>query len=183
MFTLIAAWLEQRSGWSPENVRRVGFDLAPIIGSNQGVDPISFRMTLEAVRVRDLELFKKIPSIKTNRCRNFRREIGKFLSNELLSNPDNKILFAMNYLYFKKYPDYMYTLFDLLEKSTAKAHFKLIKLILGTFDVPLRIRRNLLHYPFDQSINVKDEEKRKDYRELMTLLDPQFEIPRWLLPT
>ncbi len=180
MFTLITDWLEGKEGWTSENTRRVGFDIAPIPGSTQGIDPLSFRMTLEAIRIRDLDLFRDIPEIKTVRCRDFRREIGSFLSKELLSDPENETLFAMNHIYFRKYPEYMYTLFDLLEHSAAQAHFKLVKLILSTYEVPLSVRRNLLHYPFDQSVNVKDEERRKSYRELMLLLDPQFELPRWL---
>jgi hypothetical protein len=183
MFDLLSDWIKRRPNWTPENIHRLGFEVAPVEGSDQGIDPLSFRMALESIRIRDLLLFRITPSIKTTRCQAFRHDLAKFLCQELLSHPNDETLFKMSYHFFGSNPECLYQLFGLLKQLSANLKFQLVILILRSFEIPIETRRNLLHFPFDQSVMVKTEAERAIYRELFTLLDPEFEIPRWLLPT
>jgi len=183
MFSLISDWLRQREGWTPRNIDRLGFEIAPLPGSIQGIDPVSFRMRLEAIIIRDLQLFIRVPVIRNHIGNYYNYEIAKHLIGDLISEPDNEILFQMALSYFTVNNRNAHHADNLLENALSRGLFALARKVLLAFAIPLNVKRNLLHYPFDQSILAYDEGKKREIRGIMFLLDPSFRIPDRLQPT
>lgn len=181
MFDLLADWFSKRKGWAASSVRRLGFDVAPLPDSDQGLDPVYFRMKTVAAQLRDSEIFAFTPRLRTKRCINHQFDLAAFLNREMLAHPDDEVLFEMVRSYYLEHPITLEYRYKLLEKSVEALHLELVKKILTSFpDIPSDQKRQYLHYPFDYSV-VADPDGKRICRELMTLLDPTFEIPKWLM--
>ena len=174
----LSGWFYRRKRWTAENIDRLRLDSMDQMNDREILEWIPYKICVEAIQLRDFDLIGKIPKIVQ---RDYRREIVQILTHRLVKEPQDDLLLSITIAYFRENSDSPNYLPYLVEKAASMARVDLLKKLIPILRIPVEITREYVHFPFDQSVGTKDPNEKEKFRLLITLLNPHFEMPAWLI--